>query len=115
MKQKGFVLLPVIIIIVLVGIVGYFIFQNTRINKSNNNIFSPIIAPATTNIPKASKIPSQCKKVNETICINPLICPNNEDKCCKGLIAVIETKSTALCQIPNKSNSDKPRVQRLEQ
>lgn len=55
-----------------------------------------------------------CKQNGESICINPLLCPNNADKCCTGLYAVIDSKSNAICQIPSASNFGKPRVNSLE-
>jgi len=52
-RQKGFVLLPVIIIIALVVALGFFIYQNTQLQKSGKNATSPSAAP-NTNLPKAS-------------------------------------------------------------
>lgn len=34
MKQKGFILLPVLIIVVLLGIIGYVVFQNNQLKNS---------------------------------------------------------------------------------
>ena len=41
MRQKGFVLLPVIVFVVLVGVLGYFIYQNAQLRNNNGNSASP--------------------------------------------------------------------------
>ena len=41
MRQKGFVFVPVIIIIVLLGIVGYFVYQDTQLKNSKTNLTTP--------------------------------------------------------------------------
>lgn len=46
MRQKGFILIPVVIVIFLIGVLGYFIYQNFQLKKSN-------IIP-TTNSPTPS-------------------------------------------------------------
>lgn len=56
MRQKGFVLLPVIIIIALLGVVGYLVYKNTQIQKISGNSTSPSIVP-TANLPKPSPTP----------------------------------------------------------
>jgi len=55
-KQKGFVLLPVIIIIVLLSVVGYSIYENTQLQKSGGNTASQSNLP-TQNLPKPSTTP----------------------------------------------------------
>ncbi|MEI6326770.1 MAG: hypothetical protein WCO78_01465 [Candidatus Roizmanbacteria bacterium] len=73
-------------------------------------------ATAITSVPAVpAETDAQCKQIGESICINGIICPNNTDKCCKGLMAVIDTKSTATCETPSVENASKPRVQSLEQ
>lgn len=52
MKQRGFVLLPVIIIL-LVGVLGYFIYQNTKLQRDGgNSTFTPVMP--TTNLSNLS-------------------------------------------------------------
>jgi hypothetical protein len=51
MRQKGSVLLPVIIIIALIGIVGYLIYQNTQLRNGGANP-SPTITNTATNLPE---------------------------------------------------------------
>lgn len=41
MRRKGFVLLPIIVIIALVGALGYFIYQNTQLQKSSGDLLKP--------------------------------------------------------------------------
>lgn len=76
---------------------------------------SPNISPSFLEPTDSTQTETSCKQAGESICINPLICPNNNDKCCKGLFAVIETKSNVTCQIPSDLNSTKPRLTNLEQ
>lgn len=52
MRQRGFVLLPVIII-ALIGILGYFVYQNTKLQNVGVNSTSPSSVP-NTNFPKPS-------------------------------------------------------------
>lgn len=53
MRQKGFILLPVIIIVILIGVLGYFIYQNTQLQKNGGNLTAPSVIP-TVNSPKSS-------------------------------------------------------------
>lgn len=115
MRQKGFVFLLFIIIVILLTVVGYITYQKIVINKNDNNLPGNTNINLVTNLPNPTPTTSLCKKAGESICINPLICPENTDKCCKGLYAIIETRSNARCEIPNISNSNEPRVQSLEQ
>jgi hypothetical protein len=55
MRQRGFVLLPVIILIVLIGVVGYFVYQNSLLRMNGGKPVSPSSFPTiitTTNLPK---------------------------------------------------------------
>jgi len=56
MKQKGIVLLPIVIIIALLGTLGYFIFQNLQLREI---VESPEPTPTTpnTNMPTPSQTP----------------------------------------------------------
>ena len=56
MRLKGFALLPVVIIIALIGIVGYLVYQNTQLKNGGVNT-TPAITNTVTNIPKASSSP----------------------------------------------------------
>lgn len=47
MKQKGFILFSVIIIIALIGAVGYLIYQNTQLKKGYIKRAFPTIVPTT--------------------------------------------------------------------
>lgn len=49
MRQKGFVLLPAIVIILLLGTLGYFIYQNTQLNKISVNNKPVITSPSLVN------------------------------------------------------------------
>lgn len=42
-EQKGFVILPVIFIVILVGVVGYFIYQNLELGKEQINKMKPAL------------------------------------------------------------------------
>jgi hypothetical protein len=55
-RQKGFALLPVIIIIALIGIVGYLVYQNTQLKNGSVNP-SPTITNTVTNLPERSPSP----------------------------------------------------------
>lgn len=52
MRQKGYIFLP-LIIIALIGIVGYLVYRNTLLKKSNTSLTVPSIVP-TTNITEPS-------------------------------------------------------------
>jgi hypothetical protein len=52
-RQKGFGLLPVIIIIALIGVVGYLIYQNTQLRNLGVNP-SPALTNSATNLPETS-------------------------------------------------------------
>src|SRR3990170_7211276 len=43
MRQKGFIFLPVIIIVISVGMIGYFIYQKIFYEKGNKNRTYPSI------------------------------------------------------------------------
>lgn len=45
MRQKGVILLPIVIIIVLLGALGYFIFQNSQLRNNYIIPTSPFISP----------------------------------------------------------------------
>jgi len=45
MRQKGVVLLPIIIILIMLGVVSYFIYQNTQLKNGKINI--PTRSPTT--------------------------------------------------------------------
>ncbi len=46
MRQKGFILLPILTLIVLTGIIGFLIYNNTQIKKADVKI-NPTAVPAT--------------------------------------------------------------------
>ena len=69
----------------------------------------------TISMSNPSPTTPQCIKEGGEICRNPLICPDNNQKCCQGLYAVIESRSFAVCKIPTEDNKDKPRVLEIEQ
>lgn len=48
MRQKGIVVLPVIIIVLLIGVVGYFIYQNTQLRQNNSQNQLPQASILTT-------------------------------------------------------------------
>ena len=56
MRQKGFVLLPIIIIVVLLGAVGYVVYSNTPVQKSAKNLASPSTV-TTSNLTDLSQTP----------------------------------------------------------
>lgn len=56
MRQKGFVLFPAIFIIVFLGVVGYFVYQNTKLKIDNVNSL-PQPKNLTTILPKPSTTP----------------------------------------------------------
>jgi len=62
-RQKGFVLLPVIIIIVLLGTLGYFAYQNTQIKNSKTNL--PTSSPTT----------------ETSVCVKENNCCDKDDDC----------------------------------
>lgn len=57
MRQKGFVFLPVLIIIALVGVLGYFVYQNNQLRKNQIITITPTNTPAT-DIASASPSPN---------------------------------------------------------
>lgn len=55
MRQKGFA--PIIILVlILLGVIGYFIYQNTQLQKSNSNVTSPSTVP-NANLLQSSPTP----------------------------------------------------------
>lgn len=56
MRQKGFVLFPLVIIVVLLGAVGYLVYQNTQLQKSSGNLNSTSVTPSG-NLAKSSSTP----------------------------------------------------------
>jgi hypothetical protein len=57
MRQKGSALLLIIIIIALIGLVGYWVYQNTHLKNGGLNP-----SPITTNIPTNFPVPSSSVK-----------------------------------------------------
>jgi len=57
MRQKGFVLLPIVIITILISALGYFIYHNIQLKKGNGNLISPTTVP-TDNLPKLFLTPN---------------------------------------------------------
>ena len=57
MRQKGSALLPVVIIIILIGVLGYFVYQNTQFKSRVANP-SPTITSLATNSPEPSSTPN---------------------------------------------------------
>lgn len=64
MRQKGFVLFPVIIVLLL-GVLGYFIYQNTQLQKDIANFLSPSTTP-TVNPLQPSPITTPSNKTTPT-------------------------------------------------
>lgn len=56
MRQKGFALLPLIIIIALIGALGYFAYQNIQLRNNNTNSTTQSVTP-TANLSKPSLTP----------------------------------------------------------
>lgn len=64
MRQKGFILLPVIIIILIVGVLGYFIYQNTQLQKINGSPISLFLkTKVNTPNPEINKILTEVEKI----------------------------------------------------
>ncbi|QQG41279.1 MAG: hypothetical protein HYV90_03855 [Candidatus Woesebacteria bacterium] len=57
MRQKGLVLLPIAIIITLVGVVGYLVYQNTQLQNNIRGSTSPTTV-STTSSPQPTLTPS---------------------------------------------------------
>lgn len=51
MRQKGFILLSVIIIALLIGVLGFFVYQNIQLQKGGSNTVSPSVSPTATLAP----------------------------------------------------------------
>jgi len=58
-KQKGFVLFPIILGVVLLGFAGYFVYKNTQLKNSKTNL--PIPSP-TTEVSLCTKENNCCDK-----------------------------------------------------
>lgn len=69
--QKGIVILPILIIIVLLGFSGYFIYHNIQLRKNNLNISSQTTVPSistTPSLPATKSIPTPIKGTNLEEC-----------------------------------------------
>lgn len=49
MRQKGFILLPVVIIIALLGVVGYLVYQNAQLRNGGGGVM--INSPVSSSVP----------------------------------------------------------------
>ena len=74
-NQKGIVLLPILIIIVLLGVVGYFVYQNIIISKSPTNI-QPI---APTNQQDENQINNTIENTQKQVSESLTFCQQDSD------------------------------------
>lgn len=56
-NQKGVVILPILIIVLLLGLVGYLVFQNSQLRKEQPSLNQPTATP-TSNLPSPTSSPT---------------------------------------------------------
>lgn len=65
MRQKGFALILIILVIVVLGVVGYFVLQNFKLNSSNGGTGISSTVPVA-NSPKPSLTTSELESIGES-------------------------------------------------
>ena len=65
-NQRGVIILPILIIVLLLGVISYLIFQNTQLKKEQPNLNQPTATPISTLPPPTSSPTDNWKTYTNT-------------------------------------------------